>query len=89
MSVEKAKIQYNVNAGPAFPIDTLILMPDTCRLNALVDSLAATREFRGIGRQIELHRNLTRILQTVSKILYKLRPEIIITFGVQCPEIHA
>ena len=37
---KKAKIVYNVNPGRAYPIDTVILMPDTTRLAFLVDSLA-------------------------------------------------
>ncbi len=39
---KKAKILYTVNPGPAFPIDTVLLLPDTTRLTALVDSLART-----------------------------------------------
>lgn len=37
---KKAKILYKVNPGPAFPIDSLVLMPDTSRINHLIDSLA-------------------------------------------------
>lgn len=37
---KKAKIAYTVNPGPAFPIDTIALLPDTCRLNVLIDSFA-------------------------------------------------
>ena len=36
---KKAKILYTVNPGPAFPIDTVMLLPDSTRLNSLVDSL--------------------------------------------------
>ncbi|MDE6120338.1 MAG: hypothetical protein K2F63_00960, partial [Muribaculaceae bacterium] len=37
---KKAKILYNVSTGPSYPIDTIYLLPDTCRLNSLIDSLA-------------------------------------------------
>ncbi len=37
---KKAKIVYNITPGPAYPVDTVILMPDTTRLAALIDSIA-------------------------------------------------
>ena len=37
---KKASIQYLVNTGPAYPIDTLYLLPDSTRLNRMIDSLA-------------------------------------------------
>lgn len=39
---KKAKIRYTVNTGPAYPIDTLEILPDTCALNHLIDSLVRT-----------------------------------------------
>ncbi len=36
----KAKVQYNVFPGPAFPIDTMMLLPDSTHLTHLIDSLA-------------------------------------------------
>lgn len=36
----KAKVVYNVVPGPAFPIDSLFLLPDTTVLNHLIDSIA-------------------------------------------------
>lgn len=36
----KAKVIYTVNHGPEFPIDTMILLPDSTRLTHLIDSLA-------------------------------------------------
>ncbi|MBD5174419.1 MAG: BamA/TamA family outer membrane protein [Bacteroidales bacterium] len=36
----KAKILYNVVTGPGYPIDTVYMLPDTTRLNALIDSVA-------------------------------------------------
>lgn len=37
---KKAKIQYTINTGPAYTIDTLYLLPDSTRLNRMIDSLA-------------------------------------------------
>ncbi len=37
---KKAKIKYTINPGPAFPIDTIMYLPATCRLNYLIDSIA-------------------------------------------------
>ncbi len=36
----KAKLLYTVNSGRGYPIDTLELLPDTCHLYHLIDSLA-------------------------------------------------
>lgn len=36
----KAKVIYNVYPGPAFPIDTLMLLPDSTALTRMIDSLA-------------------------------------------------
>ncbi len=38
---KKAKILYNVVPGPAYPIDSIYMIPDTTRLGHLIDSLAA------------------------------------------------
>ncbi len=36
----KAKVLYDINPGKAYPIDTVMLLPDTTRLGHLIDSLA-------------------------------------------------
>lgn len=38
---KKAAIRYTVVTGEAYPIDSVQLLPDTCRLYHLIDSLAA------------------------------------------------
>lgn len=38
---KKAKILYKVATGPEYLIDTVQLLPDTCRLNHLIDSVAS------------------------------------------------
>ena len=37
---KKASILYEVNTGPVYLIDSIELLPDTCRLNHLIDSIA-------------------------------------------------
>ena len=37
---KKARISYTVNTGPSYPIDSIELLPDTCRLYHLIDSVA-------------------------------------------------
>lgn len=37
----KAKILYDVKTGPAYPVDSIEFLTDTCRLYHLIDSLAA------------------------------------------------
>lgn len=36
----KAKISYTIHTGPAYTLDSISLLPDTCRLNHLIDSIA-------------------------------------------------
>lgn len=47
---KKAKISYSVTPGPAFPVDTVMLLPDTTRLNALIDSLARKDVYLSMSR---------------------------------------
>lgn len=42
---KKAKILYTVNPGPAFPVDTVMLLPDSTALYLLIDSLARTDDY--------------------------------------------
>lgn len=41
----KAQIKYIVNPGPAFPIDTVELLPDTTAIAHLIDSVARTVDY--------------------------------------------
>ncbi len=47
---KKAKILYTVTPGPVFPVDTVMLLPDTTRLNALIDSLARKDVYLSMSR---------------------------------------
>lgn len=42
---KKAKIRYDVTPGPAYPIDTVMLLADTTRLCHLIDSLAMADKY--------------------------------------------
>ncbi|MCM1483999.1 MAG: BamA/TamA family outer membrane protein [Muribaculaceae bacterium] len=42
---KKASIRYNVQTGPAYIIDSVALLPDTCRLHHLIDSVVARSEY--------------------------------------------
>lgn len=37
---KKAKILYNVVTGPEYAIDSIIMLPDSCHLNHIIDSVA-------------------------------------------------
>ena len=38
---KKARISYNIKTGPAYTLDSIALLPDTCHLNHLIDSIAS------------------------------------------------
>lgn len=42
---KKAKILYTVKTGPEYLIDSVELLPDTCRLNHLIDSVAVRSSY--------------------------------------------
>ena len=47
----KAKILYTVETGPAYRLDSIILLPDTCYLHHLIDSVAATSPYLKVGER--------------------------------------
>lgn len=48
---KKAKILYTVNTGPAFTLNDIELLPDTCTLNHLIDSIASHDKYLRIGER--------------------------------------
>jgi len=50
----KARIIYNVNTGPAYTLDSIILLPDTCHLNHTIDSLARRQKYLIPGMRYSL-----------------------------------
>lgn len=41
----KASIRYNIETGPAYTIDSIIALPDTCHLYHLIDSVVARNSY--------------------------------------------
>lgn len=41
----KASIRYIIDTGPAYPLDSIILLPDTCTLHHLIDSVAVKSKY--------------------------------------------
>lgn len=48
---KKASIRYNISTGPAYPMDSIILLPDTCHLNHLIDSVALRSKYFKAGER--------------------------------------
>lgn len=48
---KKASIIYNVNPGPAYLLDSIILLPDTTQLFHLIDSLAVRNKYLQTGNR--------------------------------------
>ncbi len=48
---KKASITYNVNSGPVYKLDSIIVLPDTCRLYHLIDSVAAKDPYLQKGQR--------------------------------------
>lgn len=78
----KARVQYNVYPGPAFPIDTLFLLPDSGALAHMIDSLAMRDPYISSRRPIyntdSLSAARTRITNALrNRGYYFFRPEFI------------
>lgn len=79
---KKAQIKYNISPGPSYHIDSIYLLPDTCKLLGLIDSLAlADSYFRHPQPQFStdsLSVARTRIAnQLRNRGYYYFRPEFI------------
>ncbi|MGM9799721.1 MAG: BamA/TamA family outer membrane protein [Muribaculaceae bacterium] len=78
---KKASITYTVNSGPAYKLDSIIMLPDTCRLYHLIDSVAARDSYLQKGSRycvdsLTIVRN--RITNGVrNRGYYYFRPEYI------------
>lgn len=51
---KKASILYNVSPGPSYPIDTIMMLPDTSALTHLIDSLAAVEHYLKPGTRFSM-----------------------------------
>ena len=78
---KKASITYTVNSGPSYKLDSIIMLPDTCRLYHLIDSVASRDSYLHKGSRycvdsLTIVRN--RITNGVrNRGYYYFRPEYI------------
>lgn len=78
---KKASILYRVSTGPIYPIDTVELLPDTCRLYHLIDSVALKGTYLHAGSRYctdSLSAERARIANALrNQGYYFFRPEFI------------
>lgn len=78
---KKAKIRYNVATGPAYTLSAVELLPDTCTLYHLIDSIARKDSYLRIGSRYcvdSLSVSRTRIANSLrNRGYYYFRPEFI------------
>jgi outer membrane protein assembly factor BamA len=78
---KKARISYTINTGPAYTLNNIELLPDTCALYHLIDSVAAADTYLKSGERYctdSLSAARTRITNLVrNKGYYFFRPEYI------------
>ena len=78
---KKASILYTVNPGPAYDIDSIIMLPDTSALNRAIDSLARRDKYLVPGMRFSMD-SLQAVRTRISNSLrnsgyYFFRPEYI------------
>lgn len=78
---KKAKILYKVSTGPAYPIDTVEMLPDTTQLYHLIDSIALKGTYLHVGSRYctdSLSAERVRIANALrNKGYYFFRPEYV------------
>lgn len=78
---KKAKILYSVNTGPEYSIDSILLLPDSCHLYHLIDSVVARDRYLVKGARYctdSLSQVRVNIANAVrNKGYYFFRPEFI------------
>lgn len=78
---KKAKIKYIVNAGPEYRLGNIELLPDTCHLNHMIDSIARRGTYLVEGNRYctdSLSAERTRIANAVrNRGYYYFRPDYI------------
>lgn len=78
---KKARINYVINTGPVYTLDSIALLPDTCHLNHLIDSIAAADTYLKRGQRYctdSLSAVRTRITNTLrNRGYYFFRPDYI------------
>lgn len=51
---KKAKIQYNIQTGPAYTLSSIELLPDSTELNRMVDSIARRDSYLKVGSRYSI-----------------------------------
>ncbi len=78
---KKAKLRYNVATGPAYTLSDIETLPDTCVLNHLIDSIAATDSYLKTGSRYSVDSlavSRTRIANVLrNRGYYYFRPDFI------------
>ena len=78
---KKARINYTINTGPVYRLDSISLLPDTCLLNHLIDSIASRDPYLRRGERYctdSLSAARTRITNVLrNKGFYFFRPDYI------------
>lgn len=78
---KKASIRYNVETGPEYKLDSIMLLPDTCRLYHLIDSVASRSSYLQKGMRYDtdsLNAERMRIANAVRNHgYYFFRPDYI------------
>lgn len=77
----KAKIRYNIDAGPEYTLSDIHLLPDTCHINHLIDSVATKLPYLRTGERYSTD-SLAMVRTTIANSLrnrgyYFFRPEFI------------
>ena len=78
---KKARILYKITPGPSYPIDTVQLLPDTCALYHLIDSIAQKSTYLKAGNRYSVD-SLAAVRVDIANSLrnrgyYFFRPEYI------------
>lgn len=78
---KKAKVRYDITTGPAYNLSAIEMLPDTCTLYHLVDSIAAQDSYLQVGSRYcvdSLSVTRTRIANELrNRGYYYFRPEFI------------
>lgn len=88
---KKARIRYKINPGPAYPLHTVELLPDTCQLNHLIDSIARKSTYLKPGNRYSVDSLATERVNIANSLrnrgYYFFRPEFIeyLADSIMCP----
>ncbi len=74
-------VSYDVSTGPVYRLDSIMLLPDTCRLNHLIDSVALRNSYlvRGSGFSVDSLKNVRTQIANVlrNRGFYYFSPDFI------------